>query len=206
MGCIFSASDADLSAARRLQHLTLRLVSLEHDLKLPSSLEALVCSSFSYSRSSPSSATAAEPPPEPFEALPNLTSLQLEWVPDPSSRLFNMITQSIGARLTRLDLGHGETEVSQIMTLLDLGKLSRLTFLRTWSDSMTDIELGCIAAACPLLEEVELSGLWITGVAIKQLCTRTALTRLQLSSCHQISADAIVWARDRGVAVAICGD
>lgn len=124
-------------------------------------------------------------------------------VPDPPSRLFDMVTKSVGAKLTRLELDSFEMELPHFMTLLDLGKLSRLTFLRIWIVGLTDKDVERIAAACPLLEKVELFGNGITGVAVKQLCIRTAIKRLQLTVATDISADAIAWARDRGVTVAI---
>jgi hypothetical protein len=119
----------------------------------------------------------------------------------PSSGIFKMIEVSPSATLTRLDISCGDHGLSQLMILLELGKLSRLAFLSIAHTNLTDSHVERIAAACPMLEQVELSALRITGVAVKEVCTRTAIKALKVWECRDISADAIEWARARGITV-----
>lgn len=140
---------------------------------------------------------------QPRESLSRLRVLELDGIIRPSPRLINIIKESPFATLTRLDLTYCAMDISDFMTLLESGKLSKLTFLRTSHFELTDSHMQRIAAGCTLLEYVELRGSKITGVAVKLLCSVTAIKTLKLSNCLQVSADAIDWARAKGLQVIV---
>lgn len=138
---------------------------------------------------------------EDLETLSTLKDLRLREVFDDSTRFSDMLKDSPSATLMKLDVFCTSREHEQLMTLLEFGKLSKLVYLRMSDEELTDEEMETIAAHCPMLEEVDVCRLRITGVAIKALCTLTAIKTLKLLDCPRISADAIAWARRRGVTV-----
>lgn len=119
------------------------------------------------------------------------------------TRLLQIIIKSSAATLTRIDLDDDGTILPQLLTLVELGSLSRLTFLRIADVPLTDYNVQGIADCCSMLEHVEFSALKVTGVAVKDLCTRTAIKKLKLTNCCDISVDAIEWARARGILVIV---
>ncbi len=119
------------------------------------------------------------------------------------SSLMGLIKESPSAILTTLHLLVCDTELSDLMTLVECGKLSKLTDFGISQSEMSDDSVQRMAADCPVLERVQLDTPRITGVAVKELCTRTAIKTLILTDCLNVSADAIEWARARGVTVVI---
>lgn len=176
------------------------------NFKLPSSLEALSWdSSVSlslFSHFSPLPPEISTDPQDTTETSPNLKVLELNAVAH-ASRLITMVKRSDCATLTRLGLIDCHIELSEFMSLLDTGLLSKLTFLAISLPDLDDDQMARIATRCPMLEDVELKGLRITGVTVKELCSHTAIKKLNLLSCLAVSPDAIDWARGRGVKVTV---
>ncbi|KAF7512612.1 hypothetical protein GJ744_000873 [Endocarpon pusillum] len=203
-GFAFRGLDADLSKAKCLRQLTLRDCRPQHDLRLPSSLEVLICKE---THCSPWS--VPHPPPgfqqdaENVQTLFNLKVLQMDLVGRHLSRVLGLVRDSPSATLTRLDLSGSDMAPRHLSSLLAAGKLSQLTFLGLRDIDLVDEHVQSIAVGCPMLEHVEFSGLRITGVAIKEICMRTQIKELRLSACPRISADAIAWARAREITVVI---
>ncbi|ERF72142.1 hypothetical protein EPUS_02933 [Endocarpon pusillum Z07020] len=203
-GFAFRGLDADLSKAKCLRQLILRDCRPQCDLRLPSSLEVLICKE-----------THCPPWPVPHpllgfqqhaenvQTLFNLKVLEMDLDGRHLSRVFRLIKDSPTATLTRLDLSGSDMAPQHLRSLLAAGKLSQLTFLGLRHIDLLDEHVQSIAVGCPMLEHVEFSGLRITGVAIKELCMRTQIKELRLSACSCISADAIAWARAREITVVI---
>lgn len=96
-------------------------------------------------------------------------------------------------------------EIATLMTFFESGNLAKLIYLGLYEWEMDDDHIQRISSQCPMLEYAEFRGLRITGVAVKELCLRTAVKTLQLTSCYNISADAIDWARAKNVTVIMQG-
>lgn len=147
--------------------------------------------------------TVPDQQPEELETLSNLKVLKMDRARGPLSRSLKMMKGSPATTLTRLDLTGGDMTLATLMTLFELGKLSRLAFLGIRHMELTDENVQRIASGCSMLEQVEFSGLRITGVAVKELCVHTTIKTLKLLDCCDISADAIQWARAMGISVIV---
>jgi hypothetical protein len=115
----------------------------------------------------------------------------------------HLIRNSPGEILTRLSLRSHDKGPVTLRILLKVGKLSSLVFLGLKDVAVDDELVQQIAAACSKLERVEFSGLRVTGISVKELCMHTNIKELALVNCCDISADAIEWARARGVMVMV---
>ena len=201
----FQGLKADLSSAQSLRDLGLENCFMMPSIRFPSSLEVLTWDNSTSGRARwPLPLTLPVPgqQPDAFETLSNLRVLELNEVAA-CGRLIDMIQGSHSAILTRLDLTNCGFELSDFMPLLETGLLSKLTFLGVSLPDLDDEHMKRIATGCPMLEHVELSGLRITGITVKELCSHTAIKTLILSNCLNISLDAIDWARTRGVKVVV---
>ena len=193
-----------MSKAKCLRQLTLQDCRLQRDFQLPSSLEVLICKETPYSpRPVPHPLPGLHQHAENVQRLFNLKVLEIGFNCGPLSRVFSLIKDSPSATLTRLDLSGSDVALPHLRLLLASGNLSKLTFLGLRHMDLVDEHVQSIAVGCSMLEHVEFSGLRITGVAIKEICMRTKIKELRLSGCSHISADAIEWARARGITVVI---
>ena len=107
--------------------------------------------------------------------------------------------------LQKLDLRDVSVDLLEMIAsiLLD-GHLSELTELSLTNGDVTDKLAVLIAKHCPKLEKFEASyNPKLTGVGVKALVLKeqTRLRSLGLVHCSGVSADAVKWARDRGVEV-----
>lgn len=176
------------------------------NFRFPSSLEVLTLKDFTFSWTPwiPDTAVLSKSDPalESLEGLSNIEIFELKGVKH-AWRWLALLKSSHSATLNKLILNDCSVDLFELMDLFESGPLSTLTFLATSNPGLNDDHMQRIATECTLLEHVELCGMKITGCAVKELCTRTAIKTLQLSSCPDISPDAITWARDQGVRVIV---
>jgi hypothetical protein len=196
-----------MSTSRSLRQLSLEGVSLQQDFTLPNSLEAFICSNAELYAPFPVPSYAPSPPAsdhvaDDYTTLSNLKVLELDTVPCPLS-LIQTITRPPTTTLTRLHLLDCETERYDLTALLESGTLSELTDFCISESDVDDVIMLQIASKCPRLEHVDLRGCYITGVAVKELCSLTTMKTLKMSDCYKVSADAIEWARAKGVTVTL---
>ena len=195
-----------MSTARQLRHLRLKDSFIAPPFRFPSTLEVLTLDHVGFSlpatMSVSLSVSTSVQQDETLPFLSGLRVLEMKGVIHVSS-VITMMKGSHSTTLNRLDLIDSCVQLSDLMTLLESGQLSKLIFLGTSQSELNDDHLQRIAVGCPLLEHMELCGLRITGCAVKELCARTALKTLKLSKCLCISSDAITWARARGVKVVV---
>ena len=84
------------------------------------------------------------------------------------------------------------------------GSMSELTDLRLTFEGVTDKLAVIIAKHCPKLQTFDASyNTKLTGVGVKALVLKEGplLRSLDLTHCSGVSADAVTWARDKGVEV-----
>jgi hypothetical protein len=187
--------------ARTLRSLNLEDSVLGNTFNFPPSLECLFLNN---TEIHPSHASLAfGPGTNGADSLANLKVLEVRSVFADLDRLVKMLERSANITLTKLDILNSSFQLSHMTTLLESGKLSKLKYLSASLVEMDDDYMGRIAAGCPLLEEVELWAMKVTGVGVKELCLRTALKTLKVADCLKISTDALEWARARGIKVSI---
>lgn len=199
--------NADLSTAKYLRRLELENSYIEPNFRLPSSLEVLVCRDCIFTRLSSISiqppSSLFQKPQQNFEALANLQCLELDSTIVRLPPVFTVLPASLGPILTKLAINSDVMETTALMTSFEAGGLSNLTYLGLYGLNMNNEHIQRITSKCPMLEYVEFRGLMITGVAVKELCLNTAVKTLRLSCCDKVSADAIEWARAKGVSVIV---
>lgn len=189
-----------MSTAKCLLHLSLKNAHVGLEFKLPPSLEVQIGEDVTGAMPLPAVPDQQQGDSVTFR---NLTVIRIVTANGLLSRSFEVIKAAPDATLTKLDLTGGERVPEILMTLLKLGKLSRLAFLGLRDVAVTDKNVHRLAAECPVLERMEFSGLRITGIAVKDLCVHTTIKELTLIDCCHISADAIEWARGRGITVIV---
>jgi hypothetical protein len=189
-----------LTTAKCLLHLSLKNAYVGLEFKLPPSLEVLIGEDVAGAM--PASAVPDQQQGE-LATFHNLTIIRTVTANSLLSRSFEVIKAAPDATLTKLDVTGGDWVPEILMTLLKLSKLSRLAFLGLRDVAVTDRNVHRLAVECSMLERVEFSGLRITGIAVKDLCVHTAIKELTLMDCCHISADAIEWARGRGITVIV---
>ena len=115
------------------------------------------------------------------------------------------ILGSVWMRITHLDLYQCTLPWNSFLELAMSGKLMKLRHLRISYQCLTDASAPMFCIYTPCLEELDLSDSSITGVMIKGLLTApgSRLRRMSLINCQSVSADAIDWARKRGVVVSV---
>jgi hypothetical protein len=141
--------------------------------------------------------------------LPNLKILELDGLS--VGRFLPAILASLmrseSSTLTSLKLLHSPFALSDLTPFINSGRLSLLTDLHLCEWFINDDFISNILVAeCPLLENVEIHKARISGISVKALCTRTRVKSLKLSFCQNVSADAVAWARTRGVVVGLCSE
>jgi hypothetical protein len=186
-----------LSTARCLRHLSLKSESVSLEFKLSSSPEIPVGEGVTGALPLPA---VSDQQQRELVSWPGIITFSASYA---LTQSFNLIKESPGATLTRLALRGDDRVPAMLENLLGLGKLSSLAFLGLGNVAVTDEQVRRIAAGCSMLEYVEFSGLKITGIAVKELCLHTKIIELVLLDCCDISADAIEWARARGVMVMV---
>jgi len=187
-----------LSSARCLRHLGLKSPYISLEIKLSPSPEDLVGKGVTGALPLPAISDQLQ---WDLDSLPRNRRIQIVSCVGVLTNSFNLIKESPGAILTRLALRYDDRIPAMLEVLLGLGKLSSLVFLGLRDLAVTDKQLQRIAAGCSMLERVEFSGLRVTGIAVKELCIHTNIKEMILLDCCDISADAIEWARARGVMV-----
>ena len=140
----------------------------------------------------------------PYPKLPALTSLTFSATCHLGiSDIYALLSHS-KSKLQKLDLLDSPVDPLETASLLVDGHLSELSELSLTNGDVTDTLAVLIAKHCPKLQRFEASyNSKLTGVGVKALVLKEGATlrSLDLVHCSGVSADAVEWARDKGVEV-----
>ena len=166
---------------------------------LPASLNTLQCEG-SYVPKLASSSLS----PVFVQALPNLrvANFARSELCLPLSRFFSSPEPF---NLTHLDIGESAVNWQEFVDLGDRGVLKNLSRLRISFEELGDSYLETFLRQLPNLVTLELIKAAITLVSIQGLVTASSsqIKRLVLHNCPRISYDALGWAKEKGIYMAI---